>query len=656
MNEEETLYLNQLSSISDIPASLQHFHNDYEDAKAKLGMVATDTAQIHRSHRTKLQKDIREARKYIRLGEDLLESTDSVHTPPSEELLGKLEAVDKFSKVARYLDWVKFLNEAVNFLDKRQNKESWRRCLPIYDELNCYSSLMEDTACAHLKRVMDAECRKRYEIIKDMALKSFGTVNWKTINSETLPTILDNVRFLFKLSEPLCHAKPNVKLGLTYIFSHFELQFKFHFMRKVKTNDISKPEWYFTKLLSWIAENKEKFQTNFGVLFPEESNATITALLVERFCELAVIKLSNDLPKLDDGLFTHYIDEVIKFHKELKEHLPLSHIKSPVLDLFTEKNMLNRWLQLETISSFKFLRTVEADETCYEERESGGGYPIPSMCVRVLSSVRAVGERVKVFPSLSLNNQFYILQCDLLKEFMVHLSDELQKLSHKDPKYYLILNSVVYILSILEEWSYDQHYIKVSRFEGDKTPFDEISQSYELFRQDVQDSLESSISTKVNGMMSGYFKQSWILPNRLDTMTPSCSSGLMELQQSLTALSTSLSPEHFLVIWSNLATSLQLSFTNKILYRSQFNLPGAQQFRSDMLAFCGIFYDYCAPSYFAKLNSDLDVLTQPCEVLRLWKGEGASSLNSLQDLLQERNITLPPGDVLKIVKLRSDIS
>ena len=655
MNEEEALYLDQLTSISDIPASLQHFHNDYEDAKAKLSVVATDTAAVHRTHKTKLHKDMREARKYIRLGEDLVESTDAVHQAPSEELLGKLAAVDQFSKIAKYLDWVKFLNEAVNFLDKRQNKESWRKCLPIYDELNCYSSLVEDTACANLKRVMVAECRKRYNILTEMALKSFGPVNWKNINQETIPGILENVRFLFKLSEPLCHGKPNLKLGLKYIFSHFELQFKFHFMRKVKTNDIKKPEWYFTKLLSWIREFKDKFQTHFGILFENESNATITALFVEHYCEFAVLKLNEDIPKLDDGLFTHYIDEVIKFHKELKDHIPLSHFKSPILNLFTEEKTLNRWLQLETISSFKFLTNVEADEHCFEERESGSGYPIPSMCVRVLTSVKAVGERVKVFPSLALNNSFYSLQCDLLKEFMIHLSDKLQKLDHKDPKFYLVVNSVVYILAILEEWSYDQHYIKVSKFEGDKAPFSHISDSYELLQQDVQDSLESSISSKVNSLLSGYFKKNWMLPNKLDTITPACSAGLMELQQSLASLSASLAPDNFLNIWSNLASSLQLTFTNKILFKSQFNIAGAQQFKFDMQAFCGIFYEYCSPSYFAKLNSNLEVLTLPCETARLWKGEGTTSLDNLTDLLQERNIVLPTSDVLKILKLRSDI-
>ena len=634
MNEEEALYLDQLTSISEIPVSLQHFHNDYEEAKAKLSVVATDTAHVHRTHKTRLQKDIREARKYIRLGEDLLEGTDAIHQPPSEELLGKLAAVDQFGKIAKYLDWVKFLNEAVTFLDKRQNKESWRKCLPIYDELNCYSSLMEDTACTNLKRVMVAECRKRYKILSDMALKSFGPVNWKNINEETTPGIVENVRFLFRLSEPLCHGKPNLKLGLKYIFSHFELQFKFHFMRKVKTNDIKKPEWYLTKLLSWIREYKDKFQVHFGNLFENENEATITALFVEQFCAFAVLKLVDDIPRLDNGLFTHYIDEVIKFHKE---------------------TTLNRWLQLETISSFQFLSNVESDDTCFEERESGNGYPVPSMCIRVLTSVKAVGERVKVFPSLALNNSFYSLQCDLLKEFMVHLSDMLQKLDHKDAKFYLIMNSVVYILAILEEWSYDQHYIKVSKFEGDKAPFSHISESYELLQQDVQDSLESSISSQVNSLLSKYYKNTWTLPNKLDTISPSCSAGLMELQQSLARLSSSLAPDSFILIWSNLASSFQLNFTNKILLKSQFNLPGAQQFRSDMQAFCGIFYEYCSPSYFAKLNSDLEVLSLPCETARLWKGEGTNSLDNLVDLIQERSIALPPADVLKILKLRSDI-
>ena len=655
MNEEEALYLDQLSSISDIPASLQHFHDEYEEAKAKLSMVATDTAKVHKTHRAHLQKDVREARKHIRLGEELLTDLDSVHKPPNEELLGKIAAVDQFSKIAKYLDWVKFLNEAVRFLDKRQNTDNWRKCLPIYDELNCYSSLIEDTSCANLKRVMVGECNKRYSEISEIALKSFGTVNWKNIDKEFLPCILENVRFLFKISEPMNHGKPNVKLGLRYVFSHFELQFKFHFMRKVKTNDIKKPEWYFTKLLTWIRENKEKFVEYFGCLFQNENNVTINALFIEKFCDFAVLKLNEDIPKLSNSLFTHYIDEVIKFHKELCEIIPLSHIKSPILPLFTNEKILKRWLQLETLSSFEFLSNVEVDENCFEKRDSGNGYFIPSMCVRVLTSVKAVGERVKIFPSLALNNRFYSLQCDLLREFLVKLSDKLQSVNYKDNRFPLTINSLLYITSILEEWSYDQHYIKISKFEGDAAPFADISGSFQINLQDSQDTLESSISGKVNSLMSSYFKQAWIIPNQLDNITPACSAGFMELQQSLSTLSKDLAPDIFLLIWSNLAKSFQLSFTNKIMKKSQFNFAGAKQLRTDMQAFCGIFYEYCSPSFFAMFNESLTVLSQPCQTVRLWRGEGAKNVENFSTILNEQNITISSSSVLEILKARTDL-
>ena len=655
MNEEETLYLDQLSSTADIPVSLQHFHDGYEESKAKLSMVATDTAQVHKTHKAHLQKDVREARKYIRFGEELLEDIATVHKPPNEELLGKIAAIDQFSKIAKYLDWVKFLNEAVRFMDKRENSESWRKCLPIYEELNCYSSLMEDTACENLKRVMVGECCKRYKVLSEIALKSFGSVNWKTLEKESISCILENVRFLFKISEPLKHGTPNVKLGLKYIFSHFELQFKFHFMRKVKTNDIKKPEWYLTKLLTWIRENKDKFVEVFGCLFQNENSVTIYALLIEQFCDFAVLKLNEDIPKLNDALFTHYIDEIIKFHKDVCEILPLSHIKSPILPLFTKEKTLKRWLQLETLSSFQFLSNVEEDDKCYEKRDSGNGYFIPSMCVRVLTSVKAVGERVKIFPSLALNNCFYSLQCDLLKEFMVKLSDKLQTVSYKDSKYLIVINSLLYITSILEEWSYDQHYIKISKFEGDTAPFAGISKSYQIVLQDAQESLESSISGKVNSLLSSYYKHSWIIPNKLDNITPACTAGLMELQQSLAALSKDLAPDIFLLIWSNLANSFQSSFTCKVMKKAQFNLAGAKQYNSDMQGFCGIFYEYCSPSFFTKFNEGLVILSQPCQTVRLWRGENSKNVDNFVALLKEQNITMNSSDVLDILRVRADL-
>ena len=204
MEESEALYLSQLSSISDIPVSLQHFHAQYEQAKNKLSVVASDTAKAHKEHKTRLQRDIRETQKSILVGEEILQSVSKVHDPPSGEVITKLQTVEHGTKVSKYLGWLKFLKEASNFIEKRVKGDGWRKCLPVYDELNCYCTLLEDTACTNLLRVMKSQCQHWYGVLSETALKSLPVLNWSQLD-EQVATANENIQLLFKISKPFTH-------------------------------------------------------------------------------------------------------------------------------------------------------------------------------------------------------------------------------------------------------------------------------------------------------------------------------------------------------------------------------------------------------------------------------------------------------------------
>ena len=331
MDVEEFTLLDKLSSVSDIPASLQFYHNEYSNAKVKLGAVTADTAETQRGQRLRIERDLRDAEGLASCS--VVNEINDVLKPPNEELEGKLSAIEQFSRLSKYLGWVKFLQEMVQFFEKHKDGEGWKKCLPIYEELNCFCSVMESTKCQHLYTAMLFECNKWYGNLTAIALKHFGNVNWK--KGEEVENVVDNLKVMFKISSPLKHGEINNDMAMKYLLNTFRTQFKFHFMRKVKTNDITKPEWYLTKILSMVRENKDIFYKLYTPQFdnPEEA----LKLYVLEFCSFAVIKMEADIPKIDSHLFCHYIDEIISFHKELNKIVPVT--STPILELLTKEKV-----------------------------------------------------------------------------------------------------------------------------------------------------------------------------------------------------------------------------------------------------------------------------------------------------------------------------
>ena len=644
-------YLEQLNSISDIPTSLQYFHNQYEQTKARLNVIAMETAEEHKSIRLRLQKSIREAKKVIRASEDVGNRLDDLVQHPSEGIESKITAINEACKITIYLEWIKYLNESTRFFNKHYSTKEWKNCLPVYDELNCYCSMVEDSRCKNLKNAMITECTRQYECLKSLVVKEIPPFKWADLDSDRVEAARNNLKFLFQVSEPMYHGENNIALALGYLITPFKIQFKFHFMRKVKTNDIKKPEWYLTKILSWIKEYLVKFSDLFGNLFPDN----ICSLFVEDFCRIAALKMKEDMSRLDNDLFSHYIDEIIKFHKELRIVTPNLKIKSSIMELFTSEKALKRWLQLETLTSFDYLTSIQSDEMRYDPRDSGFRYQIPHMTARMLTLVKLTGERVREIPSMALNNCFYSLQSDILKEHLTFLTESVKGYQITDIEYQLTINSLVYVNAVLEEWSFDTHYIKISKFEDEEVPFYHASSVYKVFLSDCLHLLQSTLVSKVVSKLSDYSKQSWVLHQKTDFISASATDGFMILQQALSLLNKHLCDEVFLETWSKLAKQLVDMVFNKILGSSNFNYNGSLQFRTDCLAFCRIFQDYCSPIFFSKLTSTCQILCLPTETVRLWRGEGAKDLSNLQAYLEERDIKLEPKSVLTTLKRRIDI-
>ena len=284
------------------------------------------------------------------------------------------------------------------------------------------------------------------------------------------------------------------------------------------------------------------------------------------------------------------------------------------------------------------------------------GYKVPSVVIRVLTLVRTIGERVTVFSSLALSNCFYSLQKDLLQDFLIHITDVRRGVNYQSDRALLVVNCAVYVLSILEEWSYDTRYIQLATFNNELQPFTQISEKFTLFKNDSISSLEQAISSHTLSEWSAYSNQSWQLPLLSENISPACSPGLMSLQQVLGRVGGILPDELFQDIWSNVAITLQHWFINSMILSKQFTRIGAQQLQVDVKAFCSLFHVYCSPTFFSELSGVVSVLCMPVETVRVWRGEGRRSVECLQGLVEEAGVGVKVEVVIKVLQQRSDVA
>ena len=167
---------------------------------------------------------------------------------------------------------------------------------------------------------------------------------------------IDNEKIVNRLPQELRDCDPS-----NILLDPLKKRFKYHFMGPRKTNNPLKPEWYLQQVWIWIQRSKSFYD---ACITPaqrlEEKNFPGHTNFCSGLLTLTHKKLENDMPLVieDDMHFSHLIDEVLLFSKEMlaiSDSFPVF-VQQPTLlplNVLCDTTVFSRWIDLERKFAFE---------------------------------------------------------------------------------------------------------------------------------------------------------------------------------------------------------------------------------------------------------------------------------------------------------------
>lgn len=502
-------------------------------------------------------------------------------------------------------------------------------------------------------------------------------------------------------------------LPLELMIQPLRKRFAFHFMSNRQTNRLDKPEWYLTQVLSWIHDHG-KFMDHFVQAILNKSGfQSIQAKMevMHALVELAAKKLEEDISELlfDDLLFTHTIDEVLLFEKEiLSRGYPQSY--PSILSVLLSEKCFNRWINLERHYAMtkvdELLNSHTAWQVCVQDVELDE-MKTPECAEAFMTLLSAMTERYQNLRDIHNQLQFLDLQLELLDDFRMRLLQlRSQAQDPLDSSFCPILNTVHYLIVVLKEWSNLPFFIQLlyhkvqeenqgkwssalkdssfSEPPGKKMNWNSEDMQYERFLhysvfdyivlllQQMQEDLVTKVIEwvllDVKAKSRPYRKDKWfsmpLLPHGAEySVSPTAYSMLSVLKSHIQVLQESLAQPLFKTVWQRVCKGLNIYLYEEVILQNYFSEGGGEQLKWDMTRnLFPIFgrFTQKPENYFKEVKEACKLLTLPRASALLL----LDTLNPIQSelvdvtaALEEQGIfSLSLNQALKILLLRSDLA
>uniref|UniRef100_A0A914ZEY4 RAD50-interacting protein 1 n=1 Tax=Parascaris univalens TaxID=6257 RepID=A0A914ZEY4_PARUN len=360
------------------------------------------------------------------------------------------------------------------------------------------------------------------------------------------------------------------------LFEPFEKRFNFHFYGDLRTNNDTKPEWFFTQVLTWLKK---------------EARTTQEAL-EEKLISLAVKKARclTERVASDSVLFSHLIDEAVAFENELKD-AGYTALVGKVLSVFCEASLLNRWLELERESCTTGVENVLMSDARWKNRYSEVAdldlHRVPECTDQFIVLIESMTERYRWIRDVDVQARFLELQVLMLDEYRLRLVQISQQLSSPwEEPFVQLLNSFWYIGCVLEEWNDAEAFLKVQtrganiRLRG---IFDDMAEMYRhVWRQRATD-MAIAFHQFVRVQLTAYAKLNWFSMDgtKPTDITPSFCPFLLEIRLLLGRIAASISPDSAFTLYSLLNEKIADALM-QLIEGTSFNYQGAIQMLFDI--------------------------------------------------------------------------
>nr|KAG5713929.1 hypothetical protein BaRGS_024556 [Batillaria attramentaria] len=222
-------------------------------------------------------------------------------------------------------------------------------------------------------------------------------------------------------------------------------------------------KWYFTQVLSWLRDHWDFLDRNIQPLLDEADRKDVCAKteFMRGMVMLVMEKLAHDLPELlyDDVIFSHTVDEVLLFDRELRSTHGYPPTLPGCLDLLTTPEALSKWLAVEKKFAVEkvegMLESPTAWESQYKDIADVDEVQVPECAESFMTLLYTITDRYKPLPDPVAKVQFLGLQLELLEDFRIRLVQVMKEAAHTPtgPAYTAVLNAIHYIVQVLREWN-----------------------------------------------------------------------------------------------------------------------------------------------------------------------------------------------------------
>ena len=327
------------------------------------------------------------------------------------------------------------------------------------------------------------------ELLKHLAPrfeKLYESANWPIVTVEATNTphaavtkAFDNF-FISLLKIEVRDVAPDHQplvtcLPIELMLKPFKKRFHYHFMGNTRTNQLDKPEWYLTQVLNWIKDNSKFLANNVDSLLRLQATSWPAGKIQMTIGLMGMIreKIQSDLEQLiyDDKNFSHTVDEVYLFIKELKAYLGSdAHYVMKCCDLFSvflEKTYFTRLLEIEKKQSSAYVDSILESKTAWSAiavdwDSDEDDRKVPEAADNFIILLQSIIERSLVIQSSQDRQPFVDLIIELIADFHLRLS-QLVRSSFSDAddgcsywpfssRYFAILNTVQYLIEVMEDW------------------------------------------------------------------------------------------------------------------------------------------------------------------------------------------------------------
>lgn len=591
---------------------------------------------------------------------DMMLEKIRLQTASSEELYWSLkDNFDKINELERFLSYLQILKsvqEASTNLQSYLSTQDLDRAIFEYKLLCDMSRSLLNSKCVHLAFFLTETTKHWHGILKTIASSEFSNsmkaVNWPIVGGNLLASPLTDsltrfqlgVRHLLKIQLPTeLEEKPVVSSSLQVSFPCLTLpmlqllqplrkRFFYHFSGTKQTNRIDKPEWYFTQILSWIRDHESFLQTWVQPVYNDLNiDKNVVVEFISGLVELSVEKLQADLEEIqfDDALFSHTVDEVLGYERELRQlHLYPRSLTGP-LHVLSQAQLFVKWIRMERKFAREKMDAMLISDTAWSTLSGLDDDKVTEVAHTFLALLSTMTDRYSLLPQPGHRLQFVDLELELIDDLRISLLQILHS-EHGDPinsKVPAILNTVFHLKTALEQYDASpmvlllQHYksqYNSGNGEGDVGVFHESIDLLDRLQTQLLEELSTAVLMEVKARSRPYRKYRWFALNEEEfddsCVTPEACLMFQALADNLHKLFEKLSEKLFNILWKLVASQLSTFLFEELILSTTFSSSGGRVLEKDIMKFLlPLFQQYTSSpvSYFLPLKDACSLLCLP---------------------------------------------